>query len=80
MSHAHHSRMLEDGDSTRKAAVLPFGIREIDQRLPAGGLTYGALHEVAGGGAGTVQPSVPPLTTHFGRNSEPCSPCRRRAQ
>jgi protein ImuA len=34
--------------------VLPFGIRDIDDRLPGGGLPYGALHEIAGGGAGTV--------------------------
>jgi len=29
-------------------AVLPFGAAEIDARLPAGGLSMGALHEVAG--------------------------------
>jgi protein ImuA len=26
----------------------------VDERLPGGGLAYGALHEIAGGGAGTV--------------------------
>jgi protein ImuA len=33
---------------------LPFGVPEIDQVLPGGGLAHGALHEFAGGGAGTV--------------------------
>src|SRR5262245_49465485 len=35
-------------------AVLPFGIKAIDERLPEGGLTLGALHEVAGGGNGAI--------------------------
>jgi protein ImuA len=30
--------------------VLPFGVEEIDGRLPGGGLVLGALHEVAPGG------------------------------
>lgn len=34
--------------------VLPFGVKEIDERLPGGGLALGALHEVAGGGNGAV--------------------------
>lgn len=34
--------------------VLPFGIPDIDSRLPGGGLTLGALHEIAGGGNGAV--------------------------
>lgn len=38
----------------RKAIVLPFGVREMDEHLPGGGLSYGALREIAGGGAGTV--------------------------
>jgi protein ImuA len=33
---------------------LPFGLAEIDARLPAGGLALGALHEVAGGGNGAI--------------------------
>ncbi|WIM12479.1 MAG: Error-prone repair protein ImuA [Enhydrobacter sp.] len=40
--------------SRRSKSVLPFGIAEIDSRLPGGGLTLGALHEVAGGGNGTI--------------------------
>ncbi|MBY5539232.1 damage-inducible mutagenesis protein [Rhizobium leguminosarum] len=38
----------------RSKAVLPFGVREIDERLPNGGLAYGAVHEFAGGGAGAI--------------------------
>ena len=34
--------------------VLPFGVPELDNRLPGGGLLLGALHEVAGGGTGAV--------------------------
>ncbi|MFC5343409.1 ImuA family protein (plasmid) [Brevundimonas staleyi] len=34
--------------------ILPFGLAEVDRRLPGGGLALGALHEVAGGGAGAV--------------------------
>jgi len=34
--------------------VLPFGVPELDARLPSGGLALGALHEVAGGGSGAV--------------------------
>lgn len=63
MSRAHNPRVIEDlrdriahleGSAGRKAVVLPFGVAEIDARLPGGGLAFGALHEVAGGGAGTV--------------------------
>jgi len=46
-------RCLE-GRATHQRAVLPFGIKAIDERLPGGGLALGALHEVAGGGNGTV--------------------------
>lgn len=35
-------------------SVLPFGLPEMDARIPGGGLAFGALHEVAGGGNGTV--------------------------
>ena len=35
-------------------SVLPFGLAEMDSRLPGGGLARGALHEIAGGGNGTV--------------------------
>lgn len=38
----------------RDCGVLPFGIEAVDRRLPGGGLSLGALHEVAGGGAGAL--------------------------
>lgn len=43
-----------EGRGRRVKSVLPFGIAEIDSRLPGGGLTLGALHEIAGGGNGAV--------------------------
>jgi protein ImuA len=49
--------------AARKATVLPFGVPEIDGRLPGGGLMYGALHEVAGGGSGTVDGAAAALFT-----------------
>lgn len=33
---------------------LPFGLDSIDRRIPGGGLAFGCLHEVAGGGNGAV--------------------------
>ena len=46
-------RLIEAGEK-RISGVLPFGVAEMDARLPGGGLAMGALHEVAGGGAGAV--------------------------
>ncbi|WP_246806538.1 ImuA family protein [Rhizobium leguminosarum] len=43
-----------EGAMTRSKTVLPFGVCEIDELLPGGGLAYGAIHEFAGGGAGAV--------------------------
>jgi len=43
-----------EGKSRRAKTVLPFGIAEVDTRLPGGGLALGALHEIAGGGNGAV--------------------------
>lgn len=43
-----------EGTNRRTKAVLPFGIAEVDARLPGGGLALGALHEVAGGGNGAI--------------------------
>ncbi|WP_312366214.1 ImuA family protein [Ensifer sp.] len=43
-----------EGSAFRKPAFLAFGVPEIDAVLPGGGLSHGALHEFAGGGAGTV--------------------------
>jgi protein ImuA len=46
-------RCLEGG-ARHERAVLPFGIKAIDERLPEGGLALGALHEMAGGGNGAI--------------------------
>lgn len=46
-------RLIEAGER-RVSGVLPFGVAEMDSRLPGGGLAMGALHEVAGGGNGAV--------------------------
>lgn len=43
-----------EGNDRRAQKVLPFGIAELDRRLPQGGLTLGCLHEVAGGGQGAL--------------------------
>ena len=43
-----------EGGAVRQNQVLAFGVAEIDDRLPGGGLARGALHEVAGGGADAV--------------------------
>ena len=43
-----------DGGRAKRVGCLPFGVPEIDSILPGGGLAHGALHEFAGGGAGTV--------------------------
>jgi len=43
-----------EGAVGRPKASLPFGVADIDAHLPGGGLAYGALHEFAGGGTGTV--------------------------
>jgi len=43
-----------DGGDARARQVLPFGVPQIDGKLPGGGLALGALHEVAGGGGGAL--------------------------
>lgn len=43
-----------EGGSAKRTGALSFGVPEIDAALPGGGLAYGALHEFAGGGSGTV--------------------------
>lgn len=49
------SRIASLGSGPAKQLdCLPFGVGEIDAVLPGGGLARGALHEFAGGGAGTV--------------------------
>ena len=49
---AQIARIEEAGKPVR--GLLPFGIPAIDTVLPGGGVRLGALHEVAGGGAGVV--------------------------
>ena len=44
-----------DGRGLRERAVLPFGVPEIDERLPGGGLALASLHEVCGGGEDAVE-------------------------
>lgn len=46
-------RRLENG-AAHNWPILPFGIEEIDRRLPGGGLALGCLHEIAGGGSGAI--------------------------
>ncbi|WP_132960413.1 ImuA family protein [Rhizobium sp. BK251] len=43
-----------EGGVAKRRECLPFGTPAIDAVLPAGGLAHGALHEIAGGGSGTV--------------------------
>lgn len=43
-----------EGGGRRHSAVLPFGVPSIVDRLPRGGLAYGAIHEIAGGGVYAV--------------------------
>ena len=43
-----------EGEGARRHEALPFGVPQLDRRLPGGGLALGCLHEVAGGGNGAV--------------------------
>jgi hypothetical protein len=52
-----------EGRSRHVNSVLPFGIAEVDSRLPGGGLALGALHEVAGGGNDAVNSAAAALFT-----------------
>jgi protein ImuA len=49
----HRIRHLERGNRPPHP-VLPFGVLAIDRHLPDGGLSLGALHEVAGGELGAL--------------------------
>lgn len=40
--------------ASRRLGTLPFDIPAIDSGLPGGGLAWGSLHEIAGGGNGAV--------------------------
>lgn len=43
-----------EGVLVRRNQLLAFDVREIHEHLPGGGLSFGAVHEFAGGGSGTV--------------------------
>jgi protein ImuA len=45
---------LIEGVRAKNVGSLPFEVPGIDAALPGGGLAFGALHEFAGGGSGTV--------------------------
>lgn len=47
-----------DGRAQRDRAVLPFGVPEIDDRLPGGGLALASLHEICGGGGDALEGSA----------------------
>ncbi len=50
-----------EAPSTRVRTALPFGVEQVDSRLPGGGLAFGALHEVAGGGNGAIHAAAAAL-------------------
>ena len=54
ISDLKHRIALLEGNAAKRSGCLAFGIPEIDAALPGGGLAHGAIHEFAGGGAGTV--------------------------
>lgn len=55
-------RRIEAGDRVSRG-FLPFGVSDIDERLPGGGLALGALHEVAGGANGALDGAAAALFT-----------------
>lgn len=70
MSAIHSAPVLDDlrqriarleGGTLTTRRFLPFGVGEVDRLLPGGGLAYGALHEVAGGGNSALDGAAPAL-------------------
>ena len=51
---------IETADRTPRA-FLPFGVDAVDDKLPGGGLSLGALHEIAGGAAGVIDAAAAAL-------------------
>lgn len=45
----------------RRRDVLPFGIPEVDTRLPSAGLSLGAVHEISEGGVRSAEAAIAPL-------------------
>jgi protein ImuA len=58
-------RLLErpDRHGSAERVALPFGIAELDQHLPGGGLALGHLHEVMESGAASAYAGLPTLFT-----------------
>ena len=50
-----------EGVKSRPRSTLPFGLDELDANLPGGGLAYGSIHEIAGGGSDVVTGAVSAL-------------------
>lgn len=49
------------GGAARSRQTVPFGVPEIDARLPGGGLATGTTHEIAGGGSDVTTGAVSAL-------------------
>jgi len=56
-------RRLERSHAPERRPALPFGVAEVDRRLPGGGLATGALHEVIGGGGDVLHAAAATLFT-----------------
>ena len=72
---AHIQRLEGFGGSLAEAnrQVLPFGIDEIDDRLPGGGLARGALHEVFAADAGIATAFCALLAGRLAKDAENAS-------
>ena len=72
---AHIRRLEGFGDTLAEAnkQVLPFGIDEIDDHLPGGGLIKGALHEVFAADAGIATAFCALLAGRLVKDSEKAS-------
>ncbi len=71
-----HIQRLEGFDGTLAEAnrqVLPFGIDEIDDRLPGGGLARGALHEVFAADSGIATAFCALLAGRLAKDAENAS-------
>lgn len=73
-------RLLETAERPGRD-VLPFGLAELDARLPGGGLAIGALHEVAGGADGALHGAAAATFAAgiLARATGPVLWCRRQA-
>jgi protein ImuA len=73
-------RRIEAGSRVSRG-FLPFGVPDIDARLPGGGLALGALHEVAGGSHDALHGATAALFAAgiLARTHGPVLWCRTRA-